>query len=77
VLENRDSLVSAAGRLGARFQAGERDFIIFIEFRPAAGCTQAFSPGIRRPKREADHSPASSAEVKNGGGIRVLSHTPS
>jgi hypothetical protein len=26
-------------------------------------------PGVKRPGREADHSPPSSAEVKNGGGV--------
>jgi hypothetical protein len=42
-------------------------------FRPALGLTQppnqwvpaAFSQGVKRPDREADHSPPSSAEVKN------------
>jgi hypothetical protein len=33
------------------------------------------SPGIKRPGREADHSPPSSAEVKNdGGNLRSLIH---
>jgi len=40
---------------------------------PALGATQLpnewvlglFSPGLKRPKREADHSPSSSAENKN------------
>jgi hypothetical protein len=30
------------------------------------------SPGLKRPGREADHSPPSSAEVKNGEDILVL-----
>jgi hypothetical protein len=32
---------------------------------------------FRRPKREADHSPPSSVEVKNGGAITPLPHMPS
>jgi hypothetical protein len=34
--------------------------------------TGAPSPGVKRPEREADHSPASSADVKNGGAIPPL-----
>jgi hypothetical protein len=30
-----------------------------------------------QPGREADHSPPSSPEVKNGGAITLLRHTPS
>jgi hypothetical protein len=30
---------------------------------------RALSPGVKRPGREADHSPPSSAEVRNGGTI--------
>jgi hypothetical protein len=30
------------------------------------------SPGVKRPRREADHSPASSARVKNGRAILTL-----
>jgi hypothetical protein len=35
------------------------------------------SPGVKMPVREADHSPPSSAEVKNGGAIPPLSHMSS
>jgi hypothetical protein len=31
--------------------------------------TMDYSPGVKRPKREADRSPPPSAEVKNGGDI--------
>jgi hypothetical protein len=34
----------------------------------------ALSPGPKRPGREADHSPLSDAEVKNGGDIPPLPH---
>jgi hypothetical protein len=37
----------------------------------------AVSLGVNRPEREADHLPASSAEVKNGGSIPPLLHTSS
>jgi hypothetical protein len=36
-----------------------------------------FPPGIKRPGREADHSPPSSAEVKKGKAIPPLPHTVS
>jgi hypothetical protein len=34
--------------------------------------TEALSPGIKRPECEADHSPPSSVEVKNGGALLIL-----
>jgi hypothetical protein len=51
--------------------------------RPALGSTQpptqwvqgAISLGAQRPGCEADHSPPSTAKVKNGGAIPPLSHT--
>jgi hypothetical protein len=36
-----------------------------------------FSPDIKRPGREADHSPPLNTEVKNGGTIPLLPHTSS
>jgi hypothetical protein len=39
--------------------------------------TRALSPGVKRQVREADHSPPSRAEVKNGGAIPLLLHTSS
>jgi hypothetical protein len=39
---------------------------------------QGFFPsGVKRPGREADHSPPSSAEAKNGGAIVPLPHMSS
>jgi hypothetical protein len=46
-----------------------------IEFRPALGPTRSpiqwvpgdCFPGVKRPRREADHSPPFNAKVKNGG----------
>jgi hypothetical protein len=37
----------------------------------------ALSPGIKRQKLKGDHSPPSSAEVKNGGAILLLPNTSS
>jgi hypothetical protein len=58
------------------------DILFSAVSRPALGLTQpliqsvpgATSPGIKRPGREADHSPPYSAEVKNGGAIPPLTH---
>jgi hypothetical protein len=43
--------------------------------RPALGPTQSpiqCVPGVKRPGREADHSPPTSTEVKNSGAIALL-----
>jgi hypothetical protein len=55
-------------------------FLFFTERRPALGPTQppiqwvpgALSPGVKLPGREANHSPPTNAEVKNGGAIPPL-----
>jgi hypothetical protein len=41
------------------------------------GYRGALSPRLKRPGREADHSPPSSAEVKNGGAIPPLPYMSS
>jgi hypothetical protein len=61
------SNISAAGlKTGLRFQAMECSFLFAIASGPALGPTQ--SPiqwvGVKRQKREADHSPPYSAEIK-------------
>jgi hypothetical protein len=40
------------------------------------GVDGVLSPGVKRPGREADHSPQSSAKVKNGGAIPPFPHMP-
>jgi hypothetical protein len=60
--------------IGVRSPAGQRIFPLASVSRPALGPTQppvlcvpgVLSPGVKaRPGRDADHSPPSSAEVKN------------
>jgi hypothetical protein len=61
------------------------NIIYFPASRPALGPTQppiqwvpeALSPGVKGRKHEADHSPRSSAEFKNGGAIPPLPHMSS
>jgi hypothetical protein len=40
--------------------------------RPTDPTTQCVTSGVKRPGREADHSPSSSAEVKNSGAMPPL-----
>jgi hypothetical protein len=64
---------------------GQEIFLYSTASRPALGPTQppvqwvpeALSPGVKRPGCEADHSPPSSAEVKNGVTIIPLPQTSS
>jgi hypothetical protein len=63
----------------------DKIFLFSTASRPAVGPTQppiqwvpgALSPGVKRKWREADHSPPSSDEAKNGGAIPPLAHMPS
>jgi hypothetical protein len=74
-----------AGRLLFDSRQGQEIFLYSTASGPTLGPTQslmqcvpgAFSPGLKRQGREADHSPPSSAEVKNGGAIPPLPHTSS
>jgi hypothetical protein len=60
-------------------------FLISKVPRPTLGPTKphmqwvpwAVAPGIKRPGRGSDHTPPSSAEVKNGGTIQPLPHMSS
>jgi hypothetical protein len=69
---------------GLRFPAGQI-FSLLHSVQTGSGAhpesypmgTGALSPGVKRPGREADHSPPSSADVKNGGAIPLLPHMPS
>jgi hypothetical protein len=70
-----------AGRPGFNSWQWQEIFIFSTEFRPALGATQwvlgAPSLGVKRPDREADDSPPSNAEVKNGSNTPPHSHTSS
>jgi hypothetical protein len=71
-----------AAQLGFHSQQKQEIFLYCTASRPALGLTHspiqcvpgALSPGVKQPRREADHSPPSSAEVKNGGAIPPLPH---
>jgi hypothetical protein len=64
-----------------RFLAGARDFFPIHSVRTGSGVHPASYPmgilgilslRIKKPGREADHSPPCSADVKNGGAIHPL-----
>jgi hypothetical protein len=70
------------GVLGFDFLGGLGIFLFTTAFRTALGPTQppiqwvlgALSLGVKRPEREADHSPPSSAEVKEC--VELYLHSP-
>jgi hypothetical protein len=70
---------------GVRFSAEARDIFYSTASRPPLGPTQppiqwvleALTPRVKRRGREADHSPAFSAAVKDGGPIPTLPHKSS
>jgi hypothetical protein len=76
-----------AGRPTGRSSSTGRGkiFVLSTSSRPVLGPTQppiqrvlrALPPGVKRPGRDADHSPPTSAEVKNAGSIHPLPHTSS
>jgi hypothetical protein len=79
-LWSRGTSVGIATRLWAEIlgfdsRQGQNIFLFSTATRPALEPTQppircvlaAVSPGVTRQGREADHSPPSNAEVKNGG----------
>jgi hypothetical protein len=88
--KSRDSSVGIATAYGldgrGSIPDGGKRFVFFsTAFTPALVPTQppiklipgTPSPAIKRPGHDADHSPASNAEVKNGGAIPPLPHTSS
>jgi hypothetical protein len=62
-----------------------QEIFLFTVSRPALGPTHppvqyapgALSLGVKRPWREADHSPPSSSEAKNGAAISALPYASS
>jgi hypothetical protein len=88
-MESRDITIGIATgyELNGRGSIPSRGkiFLFYVASRPTLGPTQppiqwvprAGFPWIKRPGRKADHSPPSSAEVKNGGAIPPLSRKSS
>jgi hypothetical protein len=80
--ERRDSAWLLAGRLRGRSSSPEKvkNFLFSTSSRQALGSTQppiqwvpgALSPAVKRPGRQADHSPPASAEIKKSGSIPPL-----
>jgi hypothetical protein len=65
---------------GVRFPAGERNVSLLHIVQTGYGALAAsclMGTGLKRPEREDDHSPPSSAEVKNGGTLLLLFHMSS
>jgi hypothetical protein len=68
--------------IGDRFPAGAGNFLFDTVSTPALGPTQppiqgipgALSLGVKRPRREADHSLPSSTEVKES--VELYHHSP-
>jgi hypothetical protein len=68
------------GRPGFDFRQAQEIFLFPIDFKLTLGPNQppikwvleALSLGVKRQEREADHSPPSSVDVKNGGTIPPL-----
>jgi hypothetical protein len=68
---------------GFSFRHGQEIFLYSIASRPDLGPNQppiqwvpgALSLEVKRSRREDDQSPPSSADVKNGGVIRLISDT--
>jgi hypothetical protein len=85
----RDSSVGIATGCGLdvrhSFLGRTRNFSILHSFQTGSGAhpasypmgTEGSFPGVKRPGREADRSPTSNAEVKNGGAIPALPRTSS
>jgi hypothetical protein len=58
-------------QVGVRFLAGAKGFSLFRTIQTGSSVV---SPWVMWPGREADHSPPSNGEVKNGGAIPPLRH---
>jgi hypothetical protein len=87
-IKGRDSSVGVAKSYGLEARGsipGKGRMFFSTASRRALGHTQPLiqcvaddvSPGIKQQRREADHSPPSSAEVKNGGAVPSLPLTSS
>jgi hypothetical protein len=70
-LDHRGSI---RGRDKKFFSTPERSDRLWGPVSYPMGTGGSLLPGVKRQGREADHTPPSSAEVKNGGAIRPLPH---
>jgi hypothetical protein len=73
IFKGTHKLLTRAGRSGFDPQQGQRIFLLASASHPASysmGTGGPFPGGKARPGRDADHSPPSSAEVKNEQGLR-------
>jgi hypothetical protein len=59
------------------FRQGQEIFLYFTVSRPTLGPTQPSIQWVELTGGEAEHSPPSSAKVKNGSAISPLPHTSS
>jgi hypothetical protein len=86
LLRSRGSSVGTAesyGMYGRGSIPGTARFFLLHSVQTGSGAHPASNSvgtggsylGVKRPGREADHSPSSSVEVKNGGAIPPLPHT--
>ena len=83
--ESQDSVVSIAARLRVRFLARARGFPLLQNIQPCsrvhrASCsmgTTVLSPKIKRPEREADHLPPSTARLRMCRTVPLLPHMSS
>jgi hypothetical protein len=68
-----------AGRSGFDSRHGQYFFLHSVQTGSGAhpGSYLMDTVGVKRPGHEADHSPTSSAEVKNGGALPSLPHKSS
>jgi hypothetical protein len=66
--------------VGVRFPVGERDFSLLHRVQTGSGAHRASypknigAPVVKRPRRDAEHSPLSSAEVNYGEAMTSLPH---
>jgi hypothetical protein len=67
--------VSIPGRVGECFRLHSVQTDSGVHSASYTMSTGDFSRGVKPPGREADNSPASSAEVKNVGAVPALPHT--
>jgi hypothetical protein len=71
-----DGLGSISGKGKTFFSAPQRSNRFSGSLRVIFnGYRGIFSRGVKRPRRKPNHSPPSSAEVKNGGSLPPFPHT--